>query len=328
LTQSATAYVNFEKMENGKVANNRVALLAKDRHGFEQINGREMRITLFNRDMVKQHKLNVWVKNLPRNASSKKLFQMFSHIGDIFSCCVPQDGKGKFTNYGFVQFTTTESANKAIALMNGFEVEEKKLVVAVYNPAERKEARGFTNLYVKDLPAGVTTEEGLRKLFESTANIPVKSVYLKENELNGKKSYFGFVSYEKPEEAKNAMDIMAAQTFNDLHLYVVKALTKEQRVRETIRKRIEMRNQSRKFTLHVRSVKGEPLAEAQLEDLKRFGEIKQIVITKREAEGGPTNLPVGFVVFAREEDAAKVLRPPRHLLSRQLLSIRREARSK
>ena len=264
-----------------------------------------MLITLFDREMVKQTKLNVFVKNLPRTATSKKLYEMFLHIGDIFSCKLPQDYKGRPKNYGFVQFRTLEAVDKAIAEMNGFAIEDKKLVVEKYNPTERKEPRGFTNVYVKNLPANVTTDAALKDLFAGLGT--VKSVCLKESQLKDKKGYFGFVAFDTPEQAKQVVDAMHNKVVEGVQLYVAQAQTGEQRAREMLRKRIELRNQSRKFTLHVKSTKSEPLVEAQLlEELKPFGEIKQIAIMKQNTDSGPVNMPIGFVVFAREEDAVKV----------------------
>ena len=272
-----------------------------------------MLITLYDRSLLKQNKSNVFVKNLSRTATNRKLYEMFAAFGEVFSSKLAQDFQGKPKGYGFVQYKTSEAAEAAVAKMNGFDFDGKKLIVEMYKVVERREARGFTNVYVKNLPESATTKETLTALFARMGK--VTSVDVKKSDFKGKVGYYGFVCFSTPEEAAKAVAEMHEKTVDGAQLYVCRALTKDQREREKVRKRIEMRNQSRKYTVHVKSTNSEPLVDAQVAELQQYGEIKQIVIQKHSADGHEVNMPVGYVVFAREEDAAKVgswliCRPP------------------
>ncbi|MDR3736456.1 MAG: hypothetical protein P4L10_13085 [Acidobacteriaceae bacterium] len=272
------------------------------------VDGREMLVVPFDRNMVKATKANLFVKNLVPTATNKSLFDLFHPFGDIFSVRLAQDYKGSSKGYGYVQFRNAEDAVKAIDAMNGKEIEGKKLAVDVYKLTERREkmAQGFTNVFIKNLPSDVTNKEALDALFSKFG--PRTSVGIFPKQFNEKTGYYGFVNFAKPEDAAKAVTEMNDKEVSGTKLYVSKALSRDQREREKIRKKMELRSQSRKFTLHVKSAKGEPLLEAAVQqELAQFGEIKSIYVQKSKSpEGLDVNTAIGYVVFARSEDAEKV----------------------
>ena len=267
-----------------------------------------MLISPYDRNMLQNARANIFVKNLGLTATNRMLFDIFRRCGDIFSSKVAQNLQGKSKGYGFVQYRDPEAAAKAIAELNGFKIEDKTLVVEAYKRTERKEKteKGFTNIFVKNLPPSVATDEALGKLFEAYgARLSMK---ISEHELKGKKGFFGFINFQTPEQAVKAVAEMNGKTIEGVQLYVVKALNKEQREREKLRQKIEQRAASRKFTLHVKTNSGDQINEALIrQELQPFGEIKNITIrSHKTAEGQDTNEAVAFVVMAREEDATRV----------------------
>jgi polyadenylate-binding protein len=83
---------------------------------------------------------NLYVKNLDDNVGDKELREAFERFGEIVSCKVMLDQKTppQSKGFGFISFKDLESANRAIAEMNGFVMGSKPLYV---NIAQRKEAR-------------------------------------------------------------------------------------------------------------------------------------------------------------------------------------------
>ncbi len=266
-----------------------------------------MLVVPFDRNMVKATKSNVFVKNLGPNATNKSLYELFKDFGEVFSVRLAQDYKGTSKGYGYVQFRNPDDALRAIKEMNGKEIDGRKLLVDIYKAGERRDrdSQRFTNVFVKNLPADVTTKEALDKIFARFG--PRTSVGVFSREFEGKPSYYGFVNFEKPEDAAAAVNEMNEKEIGGSKLFVTRALTRDQREREKIKRKIELRNQSRKFTLHVKSVKNEPLSEALLrQELGPFGEIRSIAIQKtKNPEGVETNTAIGYVVFSRPEDAEK-----------------------
>lgn len=267
-----------------------------------------MLISFFDPSALSQTKGNIFVKNLPPSMNNKGLYNLFKPCGEIFSIKVAQEMNGQSKCYGFIQFKDAASSIKAIETLNNTTVEGKSLQVQPYKPNERKGQAGYTNLFVKNLPKEINTKEELDRLFEKFGTRTSVGIYQKE--LKGVIGYYGFVNFSKNEEAQAAITEMNGKTINGMVLYVAKALNKDQREREKIKNRMELRNRSRKFTLYIRSNTQEPLSEAMINgELGLFGEIKSITIQKqRTSEGTEVNGVIGYAVYAREEDAAKVIK--------------------
>ncbi|KAI3803708.1 hypothetical protein L1987_31868 [Smallanthus sonchifolius] len=86
----------------------------------------------------KSQGLNLYIKNLDDTVSDEKLKELFAPFGSISSCKVMRDPNGASKGSGFVSFSTSEEASRALSEMNGKMVASKPLYVA---PAQRKEDR-------------------------------------------------------------------------------------------------------------------------------------------------------------------------------------------
>jgi polyadenylate-binding protein len=150
-----------------------------------------MLVVPFDRNMVKATKSNVFVKNLGPNATNKSLYELFKDFGEVFSVRLAQDYKGTSKGYGYVQFRNPDDALRAIKEMNGKEIDGRKLLVDIYKAGERRDrdSQRFTNVFVKNLPADVTTKEALDKIFARFG--PRTSVGVFSREFEGKPSYYG-----------------------------------------------------------------------------------------------------------------------------------------
>ncbi|XP_061364072.1 polyadenylate-binding protein 2-like [Gastrolobium bilobum] len=82
--------------------------------------------------------VNLYLKNLDDNISDEKLKEMFSDFGTITSCKIMRDPHGISRGSGFVAFSTSEEASRALGEMNGKMIAGKPLYVAL---AQRKEER-------------------------------------------------------------------------------------------------------------------------------------------------------------------------------------------
>jgi len=96
-------------------------------------------------------KANLIVNYLPASVSEIELKTLFERFGTIKSIKVVRD---RFTasslGYGFVKFDTPENALNAVAALNGYQIENKKLKVSVARPNSREITR--SNLYISGLP--------------------------------------------------------------------------------------------------------------------------------------------------------------------------------
>ncbi|GKU98919.1 hypothetical protein SLEP1_g11854 [Rubroshorea leprosula] len=86
----------------------------------------------------KSEGLNLYVKNLDDSIDDDKLRELFLEFGTITSCKVMCDPNGISKGSGFIAFSTSEEASRALAEMNGKMIVSKPLYVAL---AQRKEER-------------------------------------------------------------------------------------------------------------------------------------------------------------------------------------------
>ena len=186
---------------------------------------------------------NVYVKNFGDNLDSDKLNEIFSQFGEIISARVMEDGS-KSKGFGFVAYKDHESAERAVNEMNEKEVPGKPDMKFTVCRAQKKSERQNelkrryeqykaeriqryqgVNLYVKNLDDSVT-DEGLRKHFENYGVITSAKVMCDEG---GRSKGFGFVCFEKPDDATKAVVEMNNKIIGNKPLYVALAQRKEDR---------------------------------------------------------------------------------------------------
>lgn len=234
---------------------------------FTSINGKPIRIMFSHRDPTirKTGYANVFIKNLASSIDNKGLHEVFSELGTILSCKVAVDINGKSKGYGFVQYDNEESARKAIDQFNGLLFDGKQVFVGLFvRGQERNKSRTavpkFTNIYVKNLPKTVTRDD-LKKLFVKYGAITSAIV---ERDENGESKGFGFINYEKPEDAALAVEKMNGESLNGdgdgdgKPLYVAKAQRKSEREAELRaqyeRERIERHEKSKGLNLYMKNL--------------------------------------------------------------------------
>jgi polyadenylate-binding protein len=186
---------------------------------------------------------NVFVKNFGEDLNDDKLQELFEKFGEITSCSVMRDNDGKSKGFGFVAFSSPEAAEAAVEGLDGFEIPNSKLKLTVCRAqkkterqaelkrkfeaqkAERLQRYQGVNLYVKNLDDNIT-DEGLRSQFESFGKITSAKVMCDEG---GRSKGFGFVCFEKPDDATKAVVDMNNKMVGTKPLYVALAQRKEDR---------------------------------------------------------------------------------------------------
>ncbi|VVC33754.1 Hypothetical protein CINCED_3A002197 [Cinara cedri] len=145
---------------------------------------------------------NLIINYLPQSMTDKKLHQMFIQIGQIEACRVMKDVKTGYSfGFGFVNFARPEDASRAIEVMNGLQVENKRLKVSYARPAG--EDIKDTNLYVQNLPRSITERE-LEDLFAPYGQIVQKNIL--KDKYSGLPRGVAFVRYNKKEDAQKAIN--------------------------------------------------------------------------------------------------------------------------
>jgi len=204
------AYVNFHRVEDAE--------RALDTMNFKNIRGRPCRLMWSHRDpsLRKSGFGNIFVKNLAKSIDNKTLYDTFSMFGNILSCKVSTDRKGQSNGYGFVHYESEESAQNAIARVDGKVIAGQTVSVSQFK--SRKERGGntkFTNLFLKNLPDDFTQEK-LDELFSKYGTITSSKLgYDKDEKFRG----FAFVNFGSPEEASAALEGLKDTTIGDKKIF-------------------------------------------------------------------------------------------------------------
>jgi len=186
---------------------------------------------------------NVYLKNLDQSVFETTLREAFEKFGLVTSCVVMNDESGKSKGFGFVNFSNTEDARKAVDALNGhiFEGSTKPLYVARAQKKSEREAElkakfealkneriakeAGVNLYIKNLDDQVADDQ-LQKEFSQYGNITSARVMRNDK---GESKGFGFVCFTTPEEAAKAVTEMNGRMIGSKPMYVALAQRKEVR---------------------------------------------------------------------------------------------------
>jgi polyadenylate-binding protein len=188
---------------------------------------------------------NLYVKQFPESWSQEQLTEVFSAYGPVASVVISVDSEGKSKCFGFVDFTSHESAAKALAELNGkfFEGESpfELYVSRAQKKAERVRELKYKmdtlktdqltkfqglNLYVKNIDESISDEQ-FRDLFAPFGTITSARIMREDGTGSGKG--FAFVCYSNPEEASRALAEMNGAMIRGKPLFVALHQRKEVR---------------------------------------------------------------------------------------------------
>jgi len=87
--------------------------------------------------------MKLYVGNLPFNTTNQDLNEIFGEIGSVESANVIEDREtGRSRGFGFVEMANKEDGERAIAELNGKEVNGRELKVNEAKPQERRNGGG------------------------------------------------------------------------------------------------------------------------------------------------------------------------------------------
>ncbi|KAA6379712.1 MAG: putative elav G [Streblomastix strix] len=161
-------------------------------------------------------RLNLFVKYLPNDVTDEELYELFSPFGEIVSSKVMIENKsGDSLGYGFVRFTKSDDADRAMTAMNNYRLGNKILMVKPSNPPRQApEVIRNTNLYVKPLLPN-TTEQSLTTLFSPYGKIVAIKVMV-DRQTNSSRQ-IGFVRFSTQEEADAALHGVSGHKLDPSH---------------------------------------------------------------------------------------------------------------
>ncbi|KAJ4889268.1 Polyadenylate-binding protein 2 [Raphanus sativus] len=296
------AYVNFTSPQD--------AARAIQELNYIPLNGRPVRVMYSRRDpsVRRSGAGNIFIKNLDKSIDHKALHDTFSAFGSIISCKVAVDSSGQSKGYGFVQYETEESAQKAMAQLNGMLLNDKQVYVGPFLRRQERDSTAnvtkFTNVYVKNL-AESTTDDDLKNTFGEFGNI-TSAVVMKDGD--GKSKGFGFVNFDNADDAAKAVEALNGKTFDDKEWYVGRAQKKNERETELkVRYEQSLREAADKFqscNLYVKNL-DDSVSDEKLKEL--FTSYGTVTSCKVMRDPNGISRGSGFVAFSTPEEATKAM---------------------
>ncbi|KAF9535293.1 hypothetical protein CPB83DRAFT_841528 [Crepidotus variabilis] len=298
------AYVNYLNAADGE--------RALEQLNYSLIKGRACRIMWSQRDpaLRKTGQGNIFIKNLDESIDNKALHDTFAAFGNVLSCKVATDELGRSKGYGFVHYETAEAADAAIKAVNGMLLNDKKVYVGHHISRKERQSKldelkaQFTNLYVKNLDPEMPQEE-FEKLFNQFGQVTSAIVQVDEE---GRSKGFGFVNYERHEEAQAAVDALHEVETNGRKLFVTRAQKKAEREEELRRSyeqaKMEKMSKYQGVNLYVKNLEDDIDDDKLRAEFEVFGAVTSSKVM-RDEKGSSKGF--GFVCFSTPEEATKAV---------------------
>ncbi len=87
--------------------------------------------------------MKIYAGNLPHSMKEEELKELFSQFGEVVSVSIIMDREtGQSKGFGFVEFSSSEDAQKAIEELNGTEVKERVIKVDKAQAKSDRPGRG------------------------------------------------------------------------------------------------------------------------------------------------------------------------------------------
>ena len=250
------AFVSFETKNDAERARrelNGVKIQAKYAQGINKIS-KPVRLCRYESRNVLSNidpRCNLLVKNLSPQVSAHLLFNTFIKYGDVRSSKLMVDIMGESKGFGFISYYRWEDSVSAVEHLNNTELGGKNIKIN-YLEKGRHHTVKRNNIYVKEIPKKNFTEKELIELFKKFGKIN-SAIVLKDEK--GESKGFGFVCFEKPEDAEKAQKEMnGKKIFDNVEnkLYVSFALKKAERKEELIKMKEKMFKESQKMTIYAK----------------------------------------------------------------------------
>ncbi|KAG6898372.1 hypothetical protein C0992_009047 [Termitomyces sp. T32_za158] len=311
------AYVNYLNASDGE--------RALEQLNYSLIKNRACRIMWSQRDpaLRKTGQGNIFIKNLDEAIDNKALHDTFAAFGNVLSCKVATDDQGRSKGYGFVHYETSEAAEQAIKAVNGMLLNDKKVYVGLHvsrkmvsfsdsevNLFKERQSKldeikaHFTNLYVKNLDEEVTQED-FENLFSKYGTITSALISV---DHDGKSRGFGFINFEKHDEAQKAVDELHDSEFKGKKLFVSRAQKKAER-EEELRKsyeqaKLEKLNKYQGVNLYLKNLEDTIDDDKLRAEFEPFGTVTSCKVMKDDKG---VSKGFGFVCFSSPDEATKAV---------------------
>ena len=162
----------------------------------------------------KDSKNNLYIKGLPKDKTSREIFEYFFKFGDIFSMKINEDEEGNNIGTAFVTYYNPDDAKKAIEETNNKKIWNSQMEVQYQKNTEKS----YNNYNENNLKINITnlpenyTDQDITKLCEEFGKIHICNI--------NKKGKSAIVKFNSEQEAKNAIEKLNNKVIDNKKIYV------------------------------------------------------------------------------------------------------------
>ena len=176
---------------------------------------------------------SLYVGELDANVTEAQLYEIFNTVGPVASIRVCRDTVSRRSlGYAYVNFHSVADAERALDTLNYSHIKGQscRIMWSQRDPSLRKSGAG--NIIVRNLDKNIDSKS-LYDTFSLFGNI--LSVTVKRDPVTGESLGYGFVHFETPEAAKQAIGRVDAMQIGGKAVKVGPFMRRSERVREEVR---------------------------------------------------------------------------------------------
>lgn len=322
--KSQIVSITFETQQSAKDIKKIIKVVFKDTKSanecrinmnLKKLQNYSIRIMWYDKDFKynSKDKNNLYIKSIPKDKTSREIFEYLHKFGDIHSIKINEDENGKIIGTGFVTFYKNEDAKNAVDSTNNKKIWDSDMELVYQNNNNYNYDKGYHNdnlkIYINNIPDKYDKKE-VEELCKDIGKIKLCNVN------TGKKGRFAIVTFTTSAEAKAAVDKLNNKEIEGKKILVKEFQTKQKYYPNHIYNHPFPRFTPQKNTnLHIRNI---PLTATE-DDLKKafgqYGEIKNMKIEKetvKKEENGETkiittNKGFGYVNYENPQSAKLAL---------------------
>jgi len=236
---------------------------------------------------------SLYVGDLHPEVTETQLFDIFKEIGPVVSIRVCRDAiTRRSLGYAYVNYHNVSDAERALDLLNYKDLKGKpcRIMWSQRDPSLRKS--GNSNIFIKNLDKKAVDNKSLYDTFSRFGNILSCKVATDEN---GNSKGYGFVHYEKEEDAETAIQMANEKLLAGKKCFVGKFIPSKARNTD----------KEPKWTNIFAKNLPKSVDEEKLKQLfSKFGEITSSVIVFDEQK---LSRGFGFINYKTHEEAKKAV---------------------
>ncbi|KXS21538.1 polyadenylate binding protein [Gonapodya prolifera JEL478] len=237
---------------------------------------------------------SLYVGELDPNVTEAMLFELFNMVGPVASIRVCRDAVTRRSlGYAYVNFHNVADCNRALEQLNYSVLKGRaiRIMWSQRDPSLRKSGTG--NIFIKNLDPSIDNK-ALHDTFSAFGNILSCKVAFEDGSSKG----YGFVHYEAPESAEQAIKHVNGMLLNDRKVYVGLHVPKKERVAKTEELKARFTN------VYVKNLDEEVDDEEFRVMFIEFGPITSAVVQRDELG---KSRGFGFVNYEDHESADKAV---------------------